>query len=65
MKEIWKRPRGVTEEEAQRLCDEHRQSPCVVDARPVTFGGVTHVHLDLDDNDIVVFDNDICLHIEM
>lgn len=61
----WNRPKSLTEEEARNLCEEHSQSPCVTDARPVTFGGVTHVHLDLDDNDIVVLNNDICLHIEM
>jgi hypothetical protein len=55
---------SYTDEEAEQVCVEHRQSSCVLDAHPVTFGGKTHVHLDLDDGDIVVVSKEVCLHIE-
>lgn len=57
------RPKGFTEEEAAGVAGEHAQSPDVQNARPVTFAGSTHVHLDLKDGDIVVISPDECLHI--
>lgn len=59
----WERPQGFTSEEAVQVAGEHAQSKDVYDARPVTFAGSTHVHLDLCDGDIVVVSPDECLTI--
>jgi hypothetical protein len=57
------RPQGYSPEEAAQVAADHAQSPDVESARPVTFAGSTHVHLDLTDGDIVVIGPDECLHI--
>jgi hypothetical protein len=42
----YKRPASYTAEEAERVAAEWKQREGVADARPVTFAGVTHVHID-------------------
>jgi hypothetical protein len=54
---------GYTQDEAVQVANEHAQSPDVAEARTVTFAGNTHVHLDLNDGDIVVIDTKGSMHI--
>lgn len=61
----YERPPSFTEEEAYQHCIEQLTSPQVVEAHPVTFADVTHVHLDLIDGDICVFGPDRSYHVEM
>lgn len=56
-------PASYTQDEAVQVANEHAQSPDVAEARPVTFCGNTHVHLDLNDDDIVVIDTKGSMHI--
>lgn len=51
-------PIGFDYEDAQRVAAEHLQSLDVRYARAVNACGKTHVHLDLEDGDIVVFGAD-------
>lgn len=51
-------PEGFDYDEAKHVASEQLQSPDVRYARPVTAFGKTHVHLDLEDGDIVVFGAD-------
>jgi hypothetical protein len=39
-------PPSYTEQEAKRIAKEWRKREGVADARPVTFAGMTHVHID-------------------
>jgi len=56
---------GFSLEEADKLCEEHILSPVVLVAYPVTFLGQSHVHLELEDGDIVVFDRESSYQVEM
>jgi hypothetical protein len=57
---IWE---PLSEEDAQRMCEEQNQSSYVTDAHPVVFDGERHVHLDFTDGNMAVMNNEICIYI--